>query len=66
MAKAPCPDCGEDISTNPATLGQRLSCPHCGVDLEIISEDPLEFDWAYDWSWDDDEDLYDVDPAATG
>lgn len=46
---------------NRAALAQRFTCPHCGVDLELISEDPLELDWAYDWSWDEDQDLYDAE-----
>jgi hypothetical protein len=25
------------------------------VDLEVISVEPLELDWAYDWSWEDEE-----------
>lgn len=57
MAHSYCPDCDERISFNPhARMGQKLSCPHCGVDLEVISVDPVELDWAYDWSWDDDND----------
>ena len=59
--KALCPDCGEGIAMNRAALAQRFTCPHCGVDLELISEDPLELDWAYDWSWDEDQDLYDAE-----
>ena len=46
---------------NPAVPAQRLCCPHCGVYLEVISEDPLELDWAYDWSWDEDQDLCDAE-----
>jgi len=31
-------------------LGQRLNCPYCDADLEVINVDPLELDWVYDWS----------------
>jgi hypothetical protein len=32
-----------------------LVCPHCEADLEVISVDPLEIDWFYDWSWEEDD-----------
>lgn len=55
-----CPDCDEEITFNPhPRLGHKLTCPHCDVELEVISVDPLELDWAYDWSeedWEDEED----------
>jgi hypothetical protein len=35
--------------------GQKVICPHCDADLEVISVEPLELDWAYDWSWEDEE-----------
>ena len=61
MASAYCPDCDEKIVFNPhARVGQKLVCPHCDADLEVLSTDPLELDWAYDWDdegkWDDDYD----------
>jgi lysine biosynthesis protein LysW len=36
-------------------LGQRIICPNCGVQLEVISTHPIEVDIAYDDSeeWDD-------------
>jgi uncharacterized paraquat-inducible protein A len=56
MASAYCPDCDEKIVLRlPVSLGQKLSCPHCDADLEVISVDPLEFDWVYDWSWEEEE-----------
>jgi hypothetical protein len=36
-------------------VGQLLTCPHCDVQLEVIGDDPLEFDWAYDWAWSDED-----------
>jgi lysine biosynthesis protein LysW len=42
------------MSFNPhPRLGQKVICPHCDVELEVISVDPLELDWAYDWSEDE-------------
>jgi alpha-aminoadipate carrier protein LysW len=55
-----CPECEARITVNPhPRLGQTLVCHECDADLEIISIEPLEFDWAYDWSdgeWDEEED----------
>ena len=62
MASAYCPDCDGKIVMNPtATLGQKLTCPHCDAELEVISVDPLEIDWVYDWSWEEDDDEEDDD-----
>jgi lysine biosynthesis protein LysW len=56
MTRAYCPDCDGRIALNPARMGQKITCPHCDADLEVISTDPLELDWVYDWEWDEDED----------
>ncbi|MGD2206910.1 MAG: hypothetical protein PVH17_09035 [Anaerolineae bacterium] len=62
MTSTFCPDCDEKIVLNiKPQEGQKLSCPHCDADLEVISVNPLELDWAYDWDWDDDEDFEDDD-----
>jgi hypothetical protein len=73
-----CPDCDEPIGLGAKLrLGQRITCPHCQTDLEVIETLPLELDWAYDepgdvWEdeevedWDDggdDEDWEDDDEA---
>jgi glutaredoxin len=59
MAIAFCPDCEESISVGPRPkVGQRITCPHCNADLEVIDSSPLELDWAYDGpedDWDDEE-----------
>jgi lysine biosynthesis protein LysW len=56
MANAYCPDCDGRIRFNPhVVLGQKVTCPHCDADLEVISVEPLELDWVYDWSWEDEE-----------
>ena len=52
MASTYCLDCDGLISINPRfVLGQKVTCPHCDSDFEVISVEPLELDWAYDWSW---------------
>ena len=56
-----CPDCDEKIVFNPhPKVGQKLVCPHCDAELEVLSVKPLELDWAYDWDdegkWDDEYD----------
>ncbi len=57
MATTFCPDCDEEITLNAkVSLGYKFNCPHCDAELEVISVDPLEVDWVYDWSWDDEED----------
>jgi lysine biosynthesis protein LysW len=55
MPSGLCPDCARKIGLNPAKVGQLLTCPHCDVQLEVIGDDPLEFDWAYDWAWSDED-----------
>jgi lysine biosynthesis protein LysW len=58
MATALCPDCGRKIVIGPKPKkGQRISCPHCDVDLEIVGVSPLELDWPEF----EEEDNFDVD-----
>ena len=62
MATTYCPDCDNKIVVNPhPVLGQKLTCANCDAELEVISVDPLEVDWVYDWSWDEEDDDYDED-----
>ena len=54
MARVYCPDCDRKILLNPrAELGLVFTCPYCDVELEVISTDPIEIDWVYDWSWEE-------------
>ena len=56
MVSAYCPDCDGRIPFNPhAFVGQTVTCPYCDTDLEVIGVDPVELDWAYDYSWDETE-----------
>ena len=55
---AECPDCGEKVLVKvPVGLGQRVICPNCQAELEVVETVPLELDW-YDEEEpvDDDED----------
>lgn len=59
MAMAICPSCeGEIKLTRKVELGQRIRCPLCLEDLEVVETNPVELDWAYDEEeeWDDWED----------
>lgn len=41
---ADCPECGAEIIEESALEeGEIVNCEDCGVELEVISEDPLEF-----------------------
>jgi len=56
VASTYCPDCDEKIVLqSPPRLRQKLTCPHCDAELEVISVDPLELDWVYDWAWEEEE-----------
>jgi len=49
MAVVVCRSCGREIQFRRAPrLGQRLTCPACGTQLEVIGLSPLEVDWAFD------------------
>ena len=51
-----CPECEAPIEEEFEDVGEVISCPECGVELEVISIDPVEFDLApIDDEEDDDE-----------
>jgi alpha-aminoadipate carrier protein LysW len=41
-----CPECEAVIDEQFEDVGEVISCPECGVELEVISIDPVEFDLA--------------------
>jgi alpha-aminoadipate carrier protein LysW len=41
-----CPECEAVIDEEFEEVGEVISCPECGVELEVISIDPVEFDLA--------------------
>jgi alpha-aminoadipate carrier protein LysW len=47
MATASCPECAGDVPFNDDVIaGEITQCPDCGVELEVISVDPLEVELA--------------------
>jgi lysine biosynthesis protein LysW len=54
IAMAFCPDCEEQVhlGTQPR-LGQKVTCPDCWADLEVIRLKPLKLSWDTDY-WDTD------------
>jgi alpha-aminoadipate/glutamate carrier protein LysW len=53
-----CPECDAIIDEEFEEIGEVVTCPECGVDLEVISLDPVEFDLA---PLDDEDDEADED-----
>ncbi|NLE44860.1 MAG: hypothetical protein GX620_09080 [Chloroflexi bacterium] len=56
MAKTYCPECDAVITVDKPADGALITCPECGIDLEIVSAEPFEVDYPYDDDWDDDAD----------
>ncbi|HSW39404.1 MAG TPA: hypothetical protein VLL97_07930 [Acidobacteriota bacterium] len=58
-----CPECDVIIDEEFEDIGELITCPECGVELEVISIDPVEFDLAPldDEDDDDDDDDFDFD-----
>jgi alpha-aminoadipate carrier protein LysW len=47
MASATCPECEGEVSFGGDVLkGEIAQCPDCGVELEVVSKDPLKVDKA--------------------
>jgi alpha-aminoadipate carrier protein LysW len=59
MPVASCPECESEIKfDNPVEVGERLFCPECAMELEVITEKPLTLDYFFDddEEWEDWED----------
>lgn len=56
-----CPECEAvlDLDLDEVEEGQLVSCPECGVELEVVNTNPLEFDLAEeeDLDMEEEEDL---------
>jgi alpha-aminoadipate carrier protein LysW len=41
-----CPECDAEIEGEPYEFeeGEIIECPECGVELEVVSTSPLEFE----------------------
>ena len=47
MATATCPECAGEVLFGAGTVvGEIAQCPDCGVELEVLSVDPLAVDLA--------------------
>ncbi len=45
--RATCPECAAEIELDDDVLeGEIVDCPDCGVELEVVSVDPLTLDLA--------------------
>jgi alpha-aminoadipate carrier protein LysW len=51
-----CPECEGVIDEEFDDVGEIFPCPECGIELEVISIDPVEFDLAPIDDEDEDED----------
>ncbi len=56
-----CPECEADIDEEFEETGEVITCPECGVELEVISIDPVEFDLAPEEEDEEDEYRFDED-----
>ena len=56
MPKTRCPNCDSVIKIAKPREGAVITCPDCGVELEIINTDPFEVDFTEDWQtgWEED------------
>ena len=51
MAMASCPECDADIVRSNPRVGDKIKCPECDMELEIISDVPFEVDYPIDDDW---------------
>lgn len=58
-----CPECEAVIDEEFEDVGEVISCPECGVELEVISVDPVEFDLAPVDDEEEDDDEFRFDDA---
>lgn len=56
-----CPECEAVIDEEFEDIGEIISCPGCGVELEVISIDPVEYDLALIDDEEEDDDEFDYD-----
>lgn len=54
---AQCPDCEAflDLEADEVNEGEIIPCPECGVELEVVNTNPLEFDLLEDEELDEDD-----------
>ena len=49
MSKKRCPNCDSTIKVDRPREGAVITCPGCGVELEIVNSDPFGVDFTQDW-----------------
>ena len=52
-----CPECDNPITVNPDDVeeGETVTCDECGLELEVVSVDPLELAPVDDVGYEDDD-----------
>lgn len=53
-----CPECEAVIDELFEDIGEIITCPECGIELEVINVDPVEFDLSL---LDEDDDEFSID-----
>jgi lysine biosynthesis protein LysW len=53
ISRTRCLYCDATIKVNKPREGHIITCPDCGVELEITSTDPFEVDFAFAEDWQD-------------
>ncbi|HLI52202.1 MAG TPA: lysine biosynthesis protein LysW [Thermomicrobiaceae bacterium] len=43
-----CPECEGELTLNAVETGEIVQCPDCGVELEVLSADPITLGLAPD------------------
>ena len=70
MAKAYCPNCDAAVIKDNPRVGAMITCRECDTELEIISINPFEVDFPFDYgddeeewdeSWEENEEDFDDD-----
>ena len=58
-----CPECDTPIPVDPEEVeeGETLQCDECGLELEVVSTDPLELAPVEDLGYDDEDDPHGLD-----
>ena len=53
-----CPECDNplDVDVDDVEEGEIIQCDECGIDLEVVSSDPLELAAVDEEGYDDEED----------
>jgi alpha-aminoadipate carrier protein LysW len=58
-----CPECDNPVTvdTEEVEEGETVQCDECGIELEVVSVDPLELSPVDDAGYDDEDDAATVD-----